>query len=270
MQLQVIVDNMSGATSLLGEHGLAMFLESEEARILIDGGQGKALLPNATALGIDLSRLDHIVLSHGHYDHTWGVAQVLLKKADTLVWAHPAFMGAHYAIRKGQPCFIGCNLRGDLINHKPILGCVEITKDVFAFDVPVESRNEEFVPSVAHLVISKDGGFIQDDFLDDISLVVRGRHGLSVILGCAHAGSVNVLERAASLFGTREFYAVIGGMHLGEQSTEMIDRITSILVEEFQISMFRPAHCTGFAAAAMLAAKAPDVKWAAAGTVIEL
>ena len=93
---------------------------------------------------------------------------------------------------------------------------------------------------------------------------------MSVILGCAHAGVVNILEEVSARFGTRDLHMVLGGMHLGDQAPEFVDRVTSELVSRFNVEKWRPCHCTGLKALCALSAKAGDVAWAAAGTILEV
>lgn len=107
-------------------------------------------------------------------------------------------------------------------------------------------------------------------FSDDISLVVKGNKGLSVLLGCAHAGVVNILETISQHFDTRQFHTVAGGMHIGDSSDEFIQRVVDALVSRFKVTRWRPGHCTGFKSAAAIAVKAPDVSWAGAGTRLSL
>jgi len=88
LKITILVDNNAG-NGLSCEHGLSLWVEAGERRILLDTGQGGALSPNAEKLGIDLSRTDCLVLSHGHYDHTGGISRLLRIAPETDVCCHP-------------------------------------------------------------------------------------------------------------------------------------------------------------------------------------
>ena len=75
-RITVLVEDSVAGRGLLAEHGLALWLERQNQRILFDTGQGQVLTHNAQHLGISLSEADSIVLSHGHYDHIGGLADV--------------------------------------------------------------------------------------------------------------------------------------------------------------------------------------------------
>lgn len=102
LQITVLADNYVAAPGLLAEHGLSVLIEADGYRILFDTGQGRVLLRNAEALGIRLSDIDAIVLSHGHYDHTGGLDVLLRQCSPSAIFLHPAAMQPKYA-RRGQP-----------------------------------------------------------------------------------------------------------------------------------------------------------------------
>lgn len=267
MDLTILVDNLCMSSDLAGEYGLSMHLADAESRILLDTGQGLSLFPNSRLLGVDLEKIDHLVLSHGHFDHVGGAGKFLTARGKIPVWAHPEFTALHTRLVKGKGYFIGSHLNLDTLDLNPVNGLTRIVQNVWAVEVPMDKRDPLFLNRPKHLVIpGKDEKWELDPFSDDISLVVKGEKGLSVLLGCAHAGVVNILEAVSRHFNTRQFYTVAGGMHIGDSSDEFIQRVVDALVSRFKVSKWRPGHCTGFRAAAAIAAKAPDVSWAGAGT----
>lgn len=271
MNLTVLVDNLCMLPNLSGEYGLSLHLADKRTRVLMDTGQGHSLFSNARLLGVDLLETDHLVLSHGHFDHAGGMAGFLTAKGDIPIWAHPSFNAIHTRLVQGKGHFIGCHLNTAMADLNPVNGLTQITENVWAVEVPEDRRDPQFLTRPDHLVVpADDGKWELDPFSDDISLVVNGENGFSVLLGCAHAGVVNIMQEISRQFETRTFHAVVGGMHIGDSSDEFIHRVVGALVSRFAVSKWRPCHCTGFRAAAALAAQAPDVAWAGAGTRLTL
>jgi aspartate racemase len=103
LRVTVLADNCVAARDLLAEHGLSMLIEADDRRILFDTGQGKVLRANADALGISLSPLDAVVLSHGHDDHNGGLAGLLREVSPAAIFLHPAAMQPKYAKSENPP-----------------------------------------------------------------------------------------------------------------------------------------------------------------------
>lgn len=112
--------------------------------------------------------------------------------------------------------------------------------------------------------VAPDGQIIADRFEDDVSLAVKGEKGWSLLLGCAHAGLPNIMQRAKDLFAIERLHMVVGGSHLCGVDPEdygvWFDRLA-----EFPVEKWRLNHCTGFKAAAAMAARFDDVDWARCG-----
>ncbi len=268
MKITVIVENYAELKNVLGEHGLCILIRDGDTSILMDTGQGGVLFPNMYSLGEEPGEIDHLVLSHGHYDHTGGLNEFLLRSDNIPVWAHPEICIRHTSLREGKASFVGCHINLEAIDIRPVTGVTQITPNVWAMEIPMDRRDPSLMNRPEHLVVPTGEGWVLDPFPDDISLVVKGENGLSVLLGCAHAGVVNILEEASARFDTRSFHTVMGGMHIGDQTPGFIDKITSELTSRFNVEKWRPCHCTGLNALCALAGRAEDVSWAGAGTVI--
>jgi 7,8-dihydropterin-6-yl-methyl-4-(beta-D-ribofuranosyl)aminobenzene 5'-phosphate synthase len=271
MFLTILVDNFCGRSDLLAEYGFSVHIKCDNNEtVLMDTGQGKAIYPNACQLGINLNTINHLVFSHGHFDHIWGAPNLLEKTGNIPVWGHPSFDIPKYRKISDESQYIGSYIKKEDVNFNPILGMTQITENVWGIEVPIERRKKEFMPTTKHLMVKESGQWEVDQFLDDISLVIKGEYGYSVVLGCAHAGVINILDEVAQRLNTKDFYAVIGGMHMAGQSEEYTKNVVEKLVSDYNVQAWIPAHCSGFKAAAMLASKVDNVNWGGTGTGIKL
>lgn len=138
LQITILADNHVAHRQTLAEHGLACFITTGKHRILFDTGQGQVLAHNAQALNCDLSQVDAIVLSHGHYDHTGGLPVALAAASKTIdVYLHPAALESKYSVTAGQARDIGlppaarAALQQPNIRLHPTSGPLEIIPGLF-------------------------------------------------------------------------------------------------------------------------------------------
>lgn len=256
LALTVMVDNTSDDVRLVAEHGLSLMLEVAEKKILFDTGQGPALPPNARRLEIDLSKLDALVLSHGHYDHTGGVPEVLRQDPGIPIYAHPDLFNPRYSRREtpphkpnGIPQSVSEALSSHLARIHWTTSPTRIAKGVWATG-PISRINDFEDPGGPFFL---DPECQRPDPIEgDQALWVNTSKGIVVILGCAHAGVVNTLDFIAKLTGADHFHAVIGGMHLVHASPDRLRRTVEAL-KRYHLQILGPCHCTGNQAQELLA-----------------
>lgn len=255
IRLLSLVENTAEKRRLLGEHGLAVWIETGSRRVLFDTGQGLALRPNAQELGIDLHQADAVVLSHGHNDHTGGLGGLFASARRTRVYAHPGIFRRRFVrdadgscresgIRDADAEAVRKNAAQLVETLKPM----EVMEGLFATG-PVP-RLTEYEDTGGAFFLDRDCQQ-PDPIEDDQALFFESDAGIVVLLGCAHAGVINTLEHVRSLTGGKPIHAVAGGMHLKEASRERLERT----YEEFRrmdISRLHPGHCTGIRAVAEL------------------
>ena len=251
LRITTLAENTAGGHGTLGEHGLAFWVEAGPHRLLFDTGQGMVLLPNADRLGVELDQADAIVLSHGHYDHTGGLASALEAIGPTKVYAHPAAFQAKYARNDdGTSRYIGVSGPNEESTREKAGGLVwtekptEIVEDVF---VTGEIARVSGFEDVGGPFFLDNECTRQDSLLDDQALFFPSAQRVVVLLGCAHAGVVNTLQYIHRITGGKPIHAVIGGMHLLTASQQRIRRTIDAL-HRLGVEFLAPMHCTGMTA----------------------
>jgi len=246
----------------LAEWGLSILVEVDGARILMDTGLSFSAVYNAQLIGIDLSAIDLIVLSHGHADHTGGLREVLKIKGEVEVIAHPDIWAAKHVQRNKEGVqYNGIPfLREELESHGARFNLVRepihITENVMTTgEIPMFSGYEEIENN---LFVKEAGTLHPDPLADDLALIIDTDFGLVVILGCAHRGVVNTLRHAQNLTGKELVYAAIGGTHLFRASEERLEKTIADL-KEIGLQRLGVSHCTGFRASARLAQEFEDI-----------
>lgn len=255
LRITVLADNTVRGANLLGEHGLAFWIEADGRRILFDTGQGRVLRHNAGHLDISLDTAEIVVISHGHFDHTGGLKTVLGSNRQIAVCLHPAALESKYARRStpphrsiGIPDLNEQTLRRQaqclVWTRKPteLMGGVYVTGEI--------PRRSDFEDT--------GGPFYRDEscteadpLLDDQALYIETPAGTVVVIGCAHAGVVNTLDYIAELTGRNRVYAVLGGMHLVRATPRRLEATVAAL-KRYGVQKVGTAHCTGMRAASYL------------------
>jgi 7,8-dihydropterin-6-yl-methyl-4-(beta-D-ribofuranosyl)aminobenzene 5'-phosphate synthase len=240
----------------IGEWGFAAVVDADGRRILFDtGNYPETVLRNARELGLDLSTITDVVLSHHHADHTGGLLTLRreLAKADPKALSRIHIAPGIFLSRKTRNSDEEANPMVALRDSLEQTGAVFIEHDrpvELAPGVwltgPVPRRHPERNWSPGTYLVSKDG--LQPDTIpEDMSLVVDTDKGLVVLTGCGHAGVINTLDYARSTLGSRPAYAVVGGLHLFAASDQTL-AWTAGELRAAGVALLLGAHCTGIEA----------------------
>ena len=248
MRITVLVDDRIGSDQCLTEHGLSLLIEHEDTRVLLDFGQTKKFMQNATKLGIDLDSVDTTVLSHGHYDHANGLEYITNKK----IFCHPECFLKRYS--KATGTFKGMAISKEKLSENNKLfhsteSCEIEPGNFFLTNIP---RHFDFEAKDFPTVL-EDGSV--DKLFDDGGLAINTAKGVVVITGCAHSGICNTVEYAKSVCGNDTVYAVIGGFHL-RQVDEDFDKVVKYL-KGLGVKHLLTGHCTCDEACEIMAREMP-------------
>lgn len=259
LRITTLSENTASARRrLLAEWGLSILVEADDLKILLDTGQSISTAHNAAALGVDLSRIDKIVLSHGHYDHTGGLQQVLTgMRKEVEIIAHPEVWALKYShashdvgysyigipFRREELESLGASFR---LTPEPVWLAEGI---VTSGEIPMVTDYEKIDPN---LYIKEGGDYRPEPLGDDQALFIKTEQGLVVLLGCAHRGIINTLRHAQKLTGMELIAAVVGGTHLFRAS-EMQLELTVAELKALGVQRLGVSHCTGMRAGARLA-----------------
>jgi 7,8-dihydropterin-6-yl-methyl-4-(beta-D-ribofuranosyl)aminobenzene 5'-phosphate synthase len=248
LKITTLVDNHTlFASGFWAEHGLSMLIEADCEKILFDTGQtSEVIAHNLEKIKENLNDLKHIVLSHGHYDHTGGLKEIAQRTDHAHVFAHPDIFDNKYVKRDEEYIDIGVPFNEDDLKN--------------SFTFHFKKEGEEFIPSVRttgqipritefesipkRYYIKKNNTFVNDEILDDQSLILDTQKGIIVILGCTHSGLINTLFHVKKLTGKSEVFGIFGGTHLWAADDEKLKK-TAMTLNEFNLKRIGLSHCSG-------------------------
>jgi 7,8-dihydropterin-6-yl-methyl-4-(beta-D-ribofuranosyl)aminobenzene 5'-phosphate synthase len=248
MKLMCLVDNtVLSLSSFWGEHGLAVLVESRDGRVLMDTGASAAVfLHNLEAAGIEPGTIRALVISHGHHDHTGGLAALLERRPGMPLYAHPDIMTERFSQKEGKLRSIGMKMPPEELRRQA--------------DLRLSARPQEILPGIwttgeitgrsepegrsPHHVLRGEAGLVPDPYRDDMSLVLETEQGLVLVCGCCHAGLLNTLNHVEQVFG-RPVVAIFGGTHLISADAAHLERVGRWLREMPALKAVYPNHCTG-------------------------
>ncbi|MHA3701968.1 MBL fold metallo-hydrolase [Jatrophihabitans sp. YIM 134969] len=261
---------------LRAEHGFSALVTvrrgSTTTSLLFDAGLSPdALVVNADRLGVDLTAVHAVVLSHGHFDHAGGLSGLAARRGarGMAMVVHPYVWTPRRVAVPGQPANLLPSLSRRALRaegfdvlerrHPSLLleGSVLITGEV--------DRTTEFEHGLSPAHQAWDGRAWAPDrqVVDDQALVVHLRGaGLVVVTGCGHAGAINIVRHAQRLTGVPELHALFGGLHLDGHAFEPVIAPTVDALEHSRPRLLVPGHCTGWRAQHALATAFPDA-WVA-------
>jgi 7,8-dihydropterin-6-yl-methyl-4-(beta-D-ribofuranosyl)aminobenzene 5'-phosphate synthase len=256
MKLITLLENRTESKKLKSKHGLSYYIEVNGIKLIFDTGPDNTFLSNAKELGIDVTDIDFLIISHGHIDHGGGIESFIrMNSKGKIIISKYAFDKYYTQVLKVLKFNIGLN--EILKNNKRIElidGVVNMNNGILFFDGVVP--NKLFPKSNEKLLCKTESGFVKDDFKHEINLMLSEGDKKILISGCSHKGIVNIIEHAERLIETN-INVVIGGMHLYNPITKRYEskafiRELSNVLSKKEIDKYYTCHCTGERAYKML------------------
>ncbi|MFQ3621766.1 MAG: MBL fold metallo-hydrolase [Spirochaetales bacterium] len=248
MRIVTLIENTQGAhKGLKTEHGLSFFIEYKNRYLLFDTGASGAFLQNAAKLQLPLEKVEYVFLSHGHYDHSGGIRNFVEAGYKVPLCLGKGFFTPKYAFEKGVYEYVGNDfdpsyLEKHKIPYREMLSPIEeILPDVYVITQFVRKHKDE--KQNPRFTLYRQGKFEQDLFEDEILLVLDTPKGLIVLLGCSHPGFKNMVDTVRQRL-QKPVYALLGGTHLVEASSQALDLSFSYL-QKGEIQQVGCCHCTG-------------------------
>lgn len=250
VRIITLMENTQGEEGCAFEHGLSLYIETEKHKILADTGATGAFAENAEKLGVDLSSVDMVVLSHGHYDHSGGILTFTEKNRHARIYMQQKATGDFYHGER----YIGIDRRiPDLPQVEMIRGDRVLDGEVSLFSNITGRRC--FPQSNLALTRKINGKEQQDTFDHEQCLVIKEGKEQVLVSGCAHNGILNILDRYREIYGGMPA-RVISGFHMMKK-TPYTEEEKSLILEtakelaEYE-TVFYTGHCTGDEAFALM------------------
>lgn len=239
-------DKPSEHLGLYHEHGLSFYVDTGSEKLLFDFGSGSHTVANAEKLDVPLKDISFAIGSHGHYDHAGGYPACVDAGLRCPLVTGKGFFTEKYAIDDVCATYLGNGfdlkyLTEHQIRHLECDGMLKLSEDAYVLNAFARSYDFETIPE--RFVLRHNGEWVQDNFTDEICLVVKLAGGVFVIVGCSHPGILNILTSVEKRF-QMPILGVAGGTHLMEASDERIRRTLTIM-EGFGISVIGFNHCSG-------------------------
>ncbi len=253
MKITVLAENLvseSNTLNLKAENGLSLFVEFNERKILFDTGQSDIFIHNATKMGIDLSQVDYLVISHGHFDHGGGLKhfQKINKKAK--VFMHINAAKKYYTRILGFfPYYVGLDQKTIAQNSR--IYFIEVDTQIEDNIILIEGFTEVFPQPESNKALFEktESRFIADKFNHELAMLLIENDEIVLFSGCSHSGIVNILDEVKLYSRTMKIKATFGGFHISNtlsrknESEDYIVKLTEALGETDPV--FYTGHCTG-------------------------
>ena len=269
-QVTVLYDAFSKSSSMVKDWGFAALVEYGGKRVLFDTGNNAEIFAhNVKAAGVDLKRLDFVVISHRHLDHTSGLNYLLSVNPDVKIYVPLEVLGGVFGTsvpgsfyRRDASLPEHMRYYDDHPPERIVLGSAWVGAKFAPID-----KTQEIAPGIYIISTVSDTPGTKE--MRELSLAIRTPGGVVLIAGCSHPGIERIVEAASEI--DKRVKLVFGGFHLPVAKDEEVSRIATTLHDVFKVERLAPGHCTGEPAFALFQKTwGGQYVYAGVGSVIEL
>lgn len=240
MRIITLIENQVYKQGLVAEHGLSMYVETDGFCLLFDTGQTGLFAQNAQKMGIDLARVDALVLSHGHYDHTGGLATFLQWNHHAPIYGKRGLFEAKY---HGQHRPIGITLSREQLGERFVAVDMPVTLPGNITIMPDIPLHNPYDTHFGEMYKETDGQLVRDEFTDELFVAIVKDDQVNVLTACSHRGVANICQTAISHFNLPLGY-VLGGFHTSGSKPEAVEHLINWF-EKVQPKSIGICHCSG-------------------------
>jgi len=271
--IKTLLENRAIEEGFETEHGLSLYIEVGERKILFDAGETDAFIRNAIKMDVKLEDVDMMVLSHGHHDHGGGIRVFMELNEKALLYIHKEAFLPHGSVKEGERKDAGID--HSLIHNDRVR---LVDEDLYFGDDLVlfsHIKGEEMLPGGnSRLLMKKDSQWMRDDFHHEQNLLLKEGDRRVLVVGCSHRGIVNILDQCDNHLD-RPLTAVLGGFHLYDldkdrkEDMEFLRGIADRL--EKRDAVYYTGHCTGYDQFSLLKEMMGDrIHILATGSIVEI
>lgn len=250
MKIICLIEDYQKDLRFGSEHGVSFYLETSNHKLLFDVGQSSLFLSNALKMNVDISKVDTLVISHGHYDHGGGLEDFLRVNKHAKVYIQEEALEDFYSMRKeNEYTYIGLDQK--LFSSDRLIKIKGNTVIDDEITIISKIKKKEFFPTSNQTMYKKvKGNYLLDDFSHEQSLLVKDKDAYVLLVGCSHMGIINIINQVEKKIEPNRLTAVIGGFHFKSRSEEHQESEKTIMeiasfMKDKKIEMYYTGHCTG-------------------------
>jgi 7,8-dihydropterin-6-yl-methyl-4-(beta-D-ribofuranosyl)aminobenzene 5'-phosphate synthase len=251
MEITVLIENYVNRAGLIGEHGLSFSIDTGKQIVLFDTGASRNFAKNATRLGINIAMADALIISHGHNDHTGGLAYFIESNEQAPIYLKKAAFWPKFKYERSIG--ISQHINPEIQRFKMLTEVTEIAEGIFIF--PETACFFENDQHRQHFYTMNKQELVDDTFNDELFVVLKTDTGLTVLSSCSHNGITNMVETAENHF-QQPVVNVIGGFHLKDEPLVATRHIISYFNRK-SIQQVYTGHCTGLEKFSEIQTKCP-------------